>query len=130
MFDSKQKYIILLADDDYLNHLYYREILPQEDFDIIYVTNGRDAIAECKNNPDIDLVLMDIRMPEIDGLMAIRKIRTFNPQVAILVQSAFLTSEDLIMIKKINMLDYISKPVKEDELLRKISHLIGVNCDM
>jgi CheY-like chemotaxis protein len=130
MFHKKEKYTILLADDDYLNNLYYREILSTEEFEIIYVSNGRDAILECKDNIVIDLVLMDMRMPHIDGLRAIRKIRQFNKELPILIQSAYISGDDLKAIKSLDYVDYISKPIKEDEFFRKIYSLLSVNCKL
>ncbi len=130
MFHKKQKYTILLADDDYLNNLYYREILPIDKFEIIFVSNGKDAILECKDNSAIDLVLMDMRMPQIDGMRAIRKIRQFNKKLPILIQSAYLSADDLKAVACIDAIDFISKPIKEDELIQKINNLLSVNCNL
>ncbi len=127
MSEKKEKYTILLADDDYLNHLYYKEILSPELFDIIYVLNGRDAIFECRENSDIDLVLMDMRMPYIDGKRAISKIRQFNKDLPILIQSAYTSSDDEKLASSIRFIDYISKPVKEEELLKKVNKLLDKN---
>lgn len=127
---DKRKYIILLADDDYLNYVYYSEILESDMFDIIYVDNGKDAVKECINNKNIDLVLMDMKMPYISGEKAIEKIRSFNLDVPVLIQSAYLSKDNESKIKSLPLVDFISKPVREDLLLSKISCMLSIDCKL
>lgn len=124
MFQKKEKFTILLADDDYLNHVFYNEILPEDKFEIIYFDNGRDAVIECRDNSNIDLVLMDMRMPQIDGMRAIRKIRQFNSELPILIQSAYISQDDFNQISSMHNIDFIDKPVREELLLSKMHKLL------
>ncbi len=124
MYKKKEKYTILLVDDDYLNHLYYKEILSPDLYEIIYVTNEIEAISECRENKNIDLVLMDFRMPGIDGKKTVCSIRKYNKNLPILMQSAYIDKEYIKSIEKQHLIDFISKPVKENELLEKINNLL------
>jgi len=71
----------------------------------------------CRNNPDIDLVLMDIQMPDMDGDEATRQIRQFNKDVVIIAQTAYALIGDREKAIAAGCNDYISKPIKKDELL-------------
>ena len=71
----------------------------------------------CRNNPDIDLVLMDIQMPDMDGYEATRQIRLFNKDVVIIAQTAFALTGDREKAIEAGCNDYISKPIKKDELM-------------
>lgn len=84
--------------------------------EIIRATNGIEAVKECLNNPDIDLVLMDIQMPIMNGYEATRKIREFNKEVVIIAQTAFALSGDKEKSIAAGCNDYISKPIIKTEL--------------
>jgi CheY-like chemotaxis protein len=79
--------------------------------------NGIEAVEICKNCPEIDLILMDIKMPEMDGYEATRQIRQFNKEVVIIAQTAYAQSSDRKKTFDAGCDDYISKPIKKDELL-------------
>ena len=70
-----------------------------------------EAIEVCRNNPDIDLVLMDIKMPVMDGLEATRQIRKFNKNVIIIVQTAYGLTRDKLNALEAGCNEYISKPI-------------------
>ena len=85
--------------------------------EITLVKNGIDAVKTCRDNSDIDLILMDIKMPLMDGYEATRQIRQFNSNVIIIAQTAYaLTGDDKKAIDS-GCNDYISKPIKKDQLL-------------
>jgi len=81
-------------------------------------------VEVCLNNPDIDLVLMDIKLPTIDGYEATRQIRKFNKDVIIIAQTAYALEGDREKAIAAGCNDYISKPIKKDELLEKISKIL------
>ncbi len=121
----KEKYCILIADDESLNYLYYREILNDEVYSIIYVENGIEAINSFKENEsNIDLILMDMKMPDMDGFTATSEIRKFNTKIPILAQTAYAYREDYDKAIKAGCSDYISKPIHEEELNSKIEKLL------
>jgi CheY-like chemotaxis protein len=122
-----KRYRILIADDESLNYLYYREILSDLIYDIIYVDNGIKAIETLKNNPDtIDLIMMDMKMPDMDGFTATNEIRKFNTTIPILAQTAYAYREDYDKAINAGCSDYISKPIREDVLVSKIEKLLKI----
>ncbi len=115
---------ILIADDESLNYLFYCEIIDQEKYEIIYVSNGIEAVNTVKAG-NISLVLMDMKMPEMDGFSATIEIRKFNTEVPIIAQTAYAFKEDFDKAISVGCTDYISKPIHEELLISKIEKLIG-----
>jgi CheY-like chemotaxis protein len=90
--------------------------------EILHAITGVQAVEACRNNPDIDLVLMDIRMPDMDGNDATRQIRQFNTDVIIIAQTAYAFSGDKEKAIEAGCNDYISKPINYTllfELIKK-----------
>jgi CheY-like chemotaxis protein len=85
----KSKFKVLIVEDDEVGYIYLKTILKSVVSDIIHSKNGTDAVEVCRNNPDINLVLMDMRMPGLNGFEATREIRRFNKKVHIVAQTAF-----------------------------------------
>ena len=79
--------------------------------EVLHAMTGVEAVEACRNNPDIDLVLMDIRMPVMDGNEATRSIRQFNKDVIIIAQTAYAFSFDKEKALEAGSNDYISKPI-------------------
>ncbi len=86
----------------------------------IISTSGMEAIEMCRNNPDIDLVLMDINMPFMNGYEATRKIREFNSEVVIIAQTAYALAGDREKALAAGCNDYISKPINRLKLLNMV----------
>jgi PAS domain S-box-containing protein len=107
----------LIVEDDETSAYYISEVLQAISRDILNATTGIEAIDYCRSNPDIDLVLMDIRMPEMDGYEAIRQIRQFNKEITIIVQTAHGLTGDKEKALTSGANDYISKPINKVELL-------------
>ena len=85
--------------------------------------NGSDAVEICRSNPDIDLVLMDIKMPVMDGYTATREIRKFNPELVIITQSAYGLVGDKEKAMEAGCNGYLSKPIVEKELVELVQEL-------
>ncbi len=85
--------------------------------EILQVRTGVEAVEACHNNPDIDLVLMDIKMPDMDGHEATRQIRQFNTDVVIIAQTAYALSGDREKALAAGCNDYITKPIRKDQLM-------------
>ncbi len=83
---------------------------------IINVDNGLEAVEVCRNNPDIDLVLMDIKIPDIDGYEATRRIREFNKDMIIVAQTAYGLSGDSTEALNAGCNNYLAKPIRIDSL--------------
>ncbi len=116
-----RKLKVLIAEDDETSMYYLKLILKKMANDIIAVNTGIDAVEACRNNPDIDLVLMDIKMPLMGGLEATEMIREFNQEIIIIAQTAYAQSNDSKIALEAGCNDYIAKPI-DNELLRKMIH--------
>jgi len=88
--------------------------------EILQAKNGLEAIELCRNNPDLDLILMDIRMPVMDGYEATQQIRQFNKDVIIIAQTAYGLSGDKEKAIVAGCNGYISKPIIKVELMSLI----------
>jgi hypothetical protein len=111
---------ILIVEDDEPSSNLISIIIRKMAKEIIYAQSGTEAVEVCKNNPDIDLVLMDIQLPEMDGYEATRQIRKFNSRVFIFAQTAFAQNGDEEKAIEAGCNDYISKPIQRDILIEKI----------
>ncbi|OFX17774.1 MAG: hypothetical protein A2033_02295 [Bacteroidetes bacterium GWA2_31_9] len=101
---------ILIAEDDETILKLISIIVKKYSREVLISKNGLEAVKACKDNPDIDLVLMDIKMPEMDGYDATKAIRQFNPNVIIIAQTAYAFSSDREKAFEVGCDDYISKP--------------------
>jgi len=107
---------ILIVEDDETSSQLISIHVRKFGNEIINVLNGREAVKTCRDNPDIDLILMDIQMPEMNGYEATRQIRQFNTKVIIIALTAFALTGDKEKAMEAGCSDYISKPVKIAEL--------------
>jgi PAS domain S-box-containing protein len=108
---------ILIADDDESSEILLSLILEEFSSEILIAKNGIEAVEICRNNPDLDLILMDIQMPEMNGYEATQQIRQFNKEVIIIAQTAYGFLSDREKTLKAGCNDYIAKPIKIDELI-------------
>ena len=113
---------ILIAEDDESSAMLQKEIVGNFSRDILLVMTGIEAIAACHSNPDIDLILMDLKMPVMDGYEATRQIRLFNKEVIIIAQTAYAFSSSKEKAIAAGCNEYISKPINKAlmiELIKK-----------
>lgn len=108
---------ILIAEDDEISGKLLTRTIKKFSKEILRAKTGIGAIEICRTNPDIDLVLMDIQMPVMDGYEATRKIRKFNNDVIIIAQTAYALTGDKEKAIAAGCNGYISKPVKKEELM-------------
>lgn len=116
---------ILIVDDDLASKLVLKRPLEKLGHIVLVAKTGMEAIAICKNEPDIDLILMDIRMPEMDGYETTEKIRAFNNDVMIVVQSSNFFSGVKEKAIESGCNGYISKPINFVELTNIIRSLFS-----
>lgn len=112
--------IILVVEDIELNFMYINEILEPTGAIIVHAENGKIAVDYCLNNENIDIVLMDILMPVLDGYDATRQIKMFRKDLPIIAQTAYALTEDRGKAMNAGCDDFIAKPIGRNELLRKI----------
>ena len=113
----RRKLNIVIAEDDKTSEMLLGIIIESIAGKVYKTTTGAETVEVCRMNPDIDLVLMDIRMPVMSGYEAARQIRSFNQKVIILAQSAFALAGDKELALAAGCDDYITKPVRENVLM-------------
>ena len=116
--------IFLVVEDEISNYKLIQAMLKKTKAEIIWVSNGKSAIEECKKNDKIDIVIMDIKMPIIDGYEATRQIKNYNKNIPIIAQTAYAMAEDRENSLKAGCDDYVSKPIDIQEFLEKINNFI------
>jgi PAS domain S-box-containing protein len=107
---------ILIVEDDEISYSLLSRTLQKISKEVLHAITGVEAVEACRNNPDLDLVLMDIRMPEMDGNEATHQIRQFNKDVIIIAQTAYGFSSDKEKAIEAGCNDYISKPINKNLL--------------
>src|SRR5512141_1295747 len=110
---------ILVADDDASIRSLLKQLLADEGYAVIEAATGSEVIEQVKNRSP-DLVIMDVRMPELDGIEALQKVKALAPRTAVLIMTAFGTSNFAIKAMELGAFDYITKPFELD----KISHTV------
>ncbi len=108
---------VLIAEDDETSEMLISIVIKNLSREILRAKTGVDAVEICRNNPDIDVILMDIQMPEMNGYEATRQIRKFNNDVIIIAQTAFGLAGDKEMAMEAGCTDYISKPLEISSLM-------------
>ena len=118
-FDWKDKKI-LIAEDVESNYLLIEEALQSTKATVLHAENGKEAVEIFEQNPDIDLILMDIKMPVMDGLDATREIKAKNPDVPIIAQTAFVIDNDKQSAMDAGCDNYVSKPLNFEKLFKNM----------
>ena len=112
---------VLIAEDEISNFILLDEMFLDSGITIIRAANGIEAVNLCKSHKNIDLVLMDLKMPEMDGYEATRRIKEFRPELPIIAQTAYSTADDINKALECGCSDFISKPLSQELLLSKMN---------
>ncbi|MBT5426729.1 MAG: response regulator, partial [Bacteroidetes bacterium] len=115
---------LLIAEDEEMNYLFLQEALRLTKINISWVKNGMDAVSHSLQLPPPDLVLMDVKMPDMDGFEAIRQIRKKNQDIPIIIQTAFARSDDELEHNEKIFDGYITKPINRITLFKKMSEFL------
>ena len=115
-----RKKTILVAEDEEFNFILIEEILSVSNLEILWAPNGLLAVEMFESRNDIDLILMDIKMPFMSGIEATSKIKSINKSVPIIAQTAFAMEEDEHRFRKLGFDDYITKPLCFEKLIHKV----------
>jgi len=115
------KHTILIAEDVESNYIYLRELLRPTNAELIWAENGEEAVKKVKSNPKIDLILMDILMPEMDGYEASKNIKELRPKLPIIAQTAYSIEggQDKAVLE--NFDNYLIKPIWSPQLMTALS---------
>jgi CheY-like chemotaxis protein len=109
---AMKKNLILVVEDDPASGLLYSNFLEQKGFEVLIVTDGKAAINAVVSHPDISVILMDIRLPEMDGISTMREIKKLRKNIPVIAQTAYALVEDKNRLLKAGFDNYLSKPLK------------------
>ena len=115
---------ILIVDDEYKMRFIIRDFLKREGFECIEASDGEEAIQCFLENKDIDLVLLDIMMPKLDGWETCQKLRQYSDDIPILMLTAKSENEDIVKGLRLGADDYVSKPFHMPILIERIKALL------
>ena len=123
--DGTNHKVILIAEDEEINFHFLAMLLAKLNpgSKLLHATNGREAVELVKANPGITLILMDIKMPVMDGYEATKEIKTIKPDMKIIAQTALSAFDAKEKALQAGCDDFITKPIKMDLLQNPIDHL-------
>ncbi|NCB96766.1 MAG: hybrid sensor histidine kinase/response regulator [Bacteroidia bacterium] len=117
---------ILVAEDEESNYLLLKEYLKDFDINLIWARNGQEAVNICKSRSHIFLVIMDVKMPVMDGLQASREIKRLRPEIPVVAFTAYCSDEDVKKAISCGCCGFMSKPITKNQLCNVVSeHLQG-----
>lgn len=116
---------ILIAEDTDCSFLYLKTILRNTQAIVLWASSGQEAINEVREHKEIDVVLMDINMPGINGFDATIAIHSFRPDLPVIAQTAFVHDNEVQLCYASGCSDYISKPIDKHLLLEKLGNILG-----
>lgn len=116
---------ILVADDNHSIRRLFEIGLRETSFEVVTVKNGLEALEKLKK-AHFDLLIIDLRMPGLDGLETIEKVRNFNSDIPIILQGSFKTKETSLRAKELKVAAYLVKPFDWEKMLKTIMNLVEV----
>ena len=117
---------ILIVEDEEFALIYLSQILKDICAKMVFAKNGKEAIEIFKANPDIDLILMDIKMPKMNGYETALNIRELNKDIIIIAQTAFTFPGDKEKALRYGCTDYISKPIQANHLISMVKKYFDI----
>jgi len=118
---DRKPYCLLIAEDDENSMFYLMALLEFEHITVLEANTGRLAVDQVKQHPEINLVLMDLKMPEMDGFEATRLIKQIRPELPVIAQTAYSFTEEKEKAELAGCDDYITKPIKKQILIERIT---------
>jgi CheY-like chemotaxis protein len=119
-YDFKERTILIAEDIDF-SFLYIEAVLRRTGVKILWAQNGKEAIEHVKINQNIDLILMDMHMPVMNGYDATEAITKLRPEVPIIAQTAFVLPEDMKRCYAAGCTGYLAKPIRKEQLLNTLA---------
>lgn len=113
--------VVLVAEDVDTSNMFYKAALSKTGVEVVWTENGNEALDYCKQQKQVDLILMDINMPGLNGLEATKAIKEIRPDVPIVVQTAYLLSNEREKSYEAGADDFISKPITYHKLLEVLN---------
>lgn len=116
--------VILVVEDEMINMLFIKRLLNRYKCTIIEAKSGKEAVSQTKRHPNIDIILMDIRMPGMDGYQAIELIREINPAINIAAVTAYGGASDREACLAAGCIEYLAKPFHSKDLFSMLRRII------
>lgn len=116
--------VFLVVEDDEISLEFLKELFEPYKVKLISAFNGKDAIEACRRDSDIDMVLMDVQLPVMNGREAMKEIKKLRPDLPVIAQTAFAMSGDREKYMRDGFDNYISKPINVQELISLIDKYI------
>jgi CheY-like chemotaxis protein len=118
---------VLVAEDVEWNYKFLEILLgTYTKAKVLWAKDGVEAVKLCKEHPEIDLVLMDIQMPAMNGYEATRLIKEFRPDLPVIAQTAYVMSSEKDMCLTAGCQGFISKPIRKEELFKVIKEVLSL----
>jgi len=117
--------VILIAEDEEVNYIFLNELLSATGVTLLWAKDGGQAVELVNTIKKIDLILMDIKMPVMNGYAATMEIRQINPKLPVVAQTAYAFSEDRQKAESAGCNDYITKPINDKELFGILEKYLG-----
>lgn len=117
---NSAKLNILVAEDEEYNFLLISEILKEYNINIIRAHNGKMALQHCTENPAIDMVLMDVSMPVMDGLEATKKVKSVRPELPVIIQTSYTSLSDKSIAFDAGCDGFLTKPFTREGLISAV----------
>jgi len=122
-YNWEDKTIMIVEDVDF-NFILIKKQLKKTMAKIVWLRNGQESIDYIKEEKPVDIILMDVRMPIVDGIEATRIIKIMRPELPVIMQTACVIGSDYEDVKESGCEDYIFKPIVAADLLKKINALL------
>ncbi len=122
-----RKETILVAEDDSINFLLMKKILEQKNYTVLRASNGQEAVDLCMTNLSIDMVFMDMKMPVLNGFQAFEKIKKILPNLPVIAQTAYSSTEDKEKIMQAGFSGYITKPLNKEKMFDLLESIFQKN---
>lgn len=118
------KYVILIAEDEIFNYQFFEEILMPTHVKILHAKDGREAVQMVRDHPDISLVIMDLKMPGMDGYKASELIKQIRPALPVIAQTATVLDDIRNMSEQGHFDQYVSKPIEIKSFMEVIDNYL------
>ncbi|MBU8892131.1 MAG: response regulator [Bacteroidales bacterium] len=125
MIRNWENKVVVIAEDEQINYLFLKAVLKPTRTKVIWTKTGQETIDIC-NTEKVDIVLMDIKMPDLNGLEATIEIKKVFPDLPIIAQTAYAMEEDEEASINAGCNDYIAKPIRPEKLLNMMSKYIDI----
>lgn len=116
---------ILIVEDEEINNMFFDAALSRTESELLWAKNGKEAVDIVDVTEDVDVILMDIRLPIMDGCEATRRIKKRHSEIPIIAQTAYALEGDRERILDAGCDDYLAKPIRFEELLATIDKYLA-----